>query len=52
MKYGLPDAEVAEISQKAQKGHLKNFSCLFCGLCMTFATSASGSPIPYGVMET
>ena len=35
--YGLPDAEDAKVSQKAQKKTMRNFpEALFCDFCVAF----------------
>jgi hypothetical protein len=40
----LPDAETAEVSQKAQKLNMKLFlEKFFCGFCEVFAAFASGN---------
>jgi len=44
MKNGQPNAEGAEMSQRAQKDSQKSFGFLFCDLCVSFAPSAFGCP--------
>ncbi len=46
MKHELPDAEDAKISRRARKRNSKFFLPSFCVLRATFASSASGSPLP------
>ena len=36
MKYGLPDAEDAKVSQKSQKKNMRNPLKSFCDLCVAF----------------
>ncbi len=46
--FGQPDAEVAKVPQRTQKDYQENFfgftfDFLFCVLCESFASSASGT---------